>query len=231
MKDTNNKAILASLLALAFVLAACSTIPGDTEPVAAQDVPTVVSTQAIESTPSPPVEEPATTATEPVEIAVEETPVPDNGMQSYANTDYGFSLCYPNTWSAVEVNDADFAGPGSRSIQLSQGMTTLAIGYRLSGEEAMIMGTGGPAGELEAGSSITVLGQDVTRHMVILDGQVQAVFYGQPGSVLSAGSLEFAPRLDDFSPGDIDLTPEVQEEADLILSSLAIDADGGACSQ
>jgi hypothetical protein len=231
MKGTNNKSILAVLLALAFVVAACNTIPGDTEPVAAQDVPTVVATEVIEPTPPPPVEEPAATATEPVERVVEETPVPDNGMQSYANADYGFSLCYPNTWSVAEVNDADFAGPGSRSIQLSQGTTTLVIGYRLSGEEAMIMGTGGPAGELEAGSSITILGQDVTRHMVTLDGQVQAVFYGQPGSVLSAGSLEFAPRLDDFSQGNIDLTPEVQEEADLLLSSLTIDADGAACSQ
>lgn len=131
---------------------------------------------------------------------------------------------YPLTWTVAEVNDEAFVGPGSRSVQLSQGTVTLVIGYRRYGEETMIMGSGAPAGEFEIRGSIHLLDQDVDRNVLVFDGKDKAVFYGQPGTVIAAGGLEFAPRLDNFAQVDyqeIELPQRVQDEADMILKSLA----------
>ena len=114
-------------------------------------------------------------------------------------------------------------------MQLYRGGATLVIGYRLSGAETAIQGSGAPAGEVEIRGTITIAGQDVDRHVISLDGIDVAVFYGQPGTVLAAGDLEFALRLDDFSEGANGLSPQIQNEADFILSSLAIDG-GSGCS-
>ena len=230
MKMKKSCIVFSILWVLVFGLAACGISSVDDVPVTAQDVP-ATSTKNIEPLPTMFVEEPTVTATEAVEVIVEETAVPPNNLQTYTNVEAGFSLCYPATWSAADVDNADFVGLGSRSVQLSQDTVTLVIGYRHTGAATTIMGTGGPAGELETDSRVVILGQDVQRHLIVLEGRVQSVFYGQPGSVITAGDVEFAPRLDDFMQGEIDLSSQVQAEADHILSSLSLSSDAAGCSE
>jgi hypothetical protein len=230
MKMKKNYIVFSILWVLVFGLAACGISPDETVPVAVQDVP-ATPTRNIEPLPTMFVEEPTVTATEAVEVIMEETAVPPNNLQTYTNVEAGFSLCYPARWSAADVDDVDFVGLGSRSVQFSQDTVTLVIGYRNAGAVTAIMGTGAPAGELETDSYVVILGQDVLRHLIVLDGRVQAVFYGQPGSVITAGDLEFSPRLDDFMQGEIDLSSQVQAEADLILSSLSLGSDAAGCSE
>jgi hypothetical protein len=200
------------------VLAACGSTPSDTEPVSEQDAPTAVPTENIEPTPTVLVEETAT-AVPPSPNETESNPL------TYTNNEYGFGLQYPATWTVADVNDENFVGPGSHSVQFSQGTNQLIIGYRPAGEESMIFGTGIPAGELETQGTISVAGQDVERIVLVSNGKVKTVFYGQPGSVISTNGLEFAISLADFAQidyEDIELTQQLQDEADLILSSLTM---------
>jgi len=156
---------------------------------------------------------------------------PVSGLGTYINSEYGFTLHYPSTWSVAEINDDEFVGPGSRSVQLSQGTVELVIGYRRSGEEVPIGGSGAPGGEFDVRGSVQMLGQDVDRYVIVYGGKDKVVMYGQPGPPpLSAGGLEFALRMDDFAQvnyEEIELAQSVQDEADMILSSLAIiEVDG-----
>jgi hypothetical protein len=151
---------------------------------------------------------------------------PFGELLSYTNLEYGFTLQFPSTWTVEEVNDEDFVGPGSRSVQLSQGTVKLVIGYRRSGEEVAIGGSGAPGGEFQIRGTTHVVGQDVDRYVIVFEGKDKVVMYGQPGPPpLSAGGLEFALRMDDFAQVDyeqIELSQTVQDEADMILSSLAV---------
>ena len=129
------------------------------------------------------------------------------------------------------MNGEAFNGPGSRSVQLSQGTVRLIIGYRRASEETMIMGSGAPAGEFEFRGTTQIFGQDVERYVIVYEGKDKVVMYGQPGPpLISAGGLEFAPRLDDFAQvdyGEIELPQSVQDEADMILGRLVINEAEG----
>lgn len=240
----NKKAYALTLvffLAVAFLVSACGTLQIDTEPAATEPVagqvaaeasapvetPAVAPTQIAQATPAQPVEEMEPAADAPVvsDETGEATSEQPAGIQGYTNTEYGFSLNYPSTWTAEEVNDVDFVGPGSRSVQLSQGTVTLVIGYRRSGEEVALSGSGAPGGEFEVRGTTRMLGQDVDRYVIVYEGKDKVVMYGEPGSgPLSLGGLEFSARLNEFTPDydSVELSQTIQDEADMILSSLAI---------
>jgi hypothetical protein len=160
---------------------------------------------------------------------------PIAGLNTYINDEYGFALNYPSTWTAAEVNDEDFVGPGSRSVQFSQGTVTLVIGYRRVGESVALSGSGTPGGEFELRGTVHVAGQDADRYVIVYEGKDKVVMYGQPGPPpLSAGGLEFAARLDDFNPDydNVELSQTMQDDADLILSSLAlIESESGTSDE
>jgi hypothetical protein len=156
---------------------------------------------------------------------------PPNELSTYVNSEYGFSLQYPPTWTAVEVNDEAFVGPGSRSVQLSQGAVTLVVGYRRAGEDTIAMGGGAQTGDFESRGTVFVGDNHVPRQVLVFEGKDKAVFYGwEPGSHIGAGWNVFAPRLVDFAQvdyRDVELSQEVQNEADLILSSLEVSCRDG----
>ena len=246
--QVNKRAVFALLMVTILVLSACGTLQIDTEPTMAPPEPAATITEVPLPTPAQVTEEADTkalageadtsqaeakpTAEPQATVAADPTLKDLSGkLQTYTNPEYGFSLQYPSSWSLAEVNDEDFVGPGSRSVQFSQGTTKLVIGYRQLGEETMIMGSGAPAGDIENRGSIHIAGQDVARTVITFEGKDKVVMYGQPGALISAGGLEFAPRMDDFAQvdyGAIELSQSVQDEADLILSRLVIiDVEGG----
>jgi hypothetical protein len=154
---------------------------------------------------------------------------PVSGLNRYGNGAYGFSLNYPPTWTAAEVNGEAFVGPGSRSVQFSRGPVTLVIGYRRAGESAATGGSGAPGGEFDIRGSVAIAGEDVDRYVIVYQGKDKVVMYGQPGPPpLSAGDLEFAASLHDFNPDYdyVELSQADQEDADLIMSSLTIIPSG-----
>lgn len=239
------------LLAASLVLTACGTLQIDTEPAEAQDegagalsnsepdrpdIAGTTATSAQEEASDVVAESggPAKVADGAVTPPPEPTPATpaasSAALQLYENADYGFSLSYPGSWTLTEVNGEEFAGPGSRSVQLSQGTVTLVIGYRRAGEQAAIGGSGAPAGDFESRGVVQIVGQDVERTVIVYEGKDKAVMYGQPGMPISAGGLEIVPRLDDFSPNydAVDLPQALQEEADMVLGRLTIDGEQGA---
>jgi hypothetical protein len=239
-------------LAIAFLASGCGTltIETDPDPVEAQvdmtpSAPALSEPDVVEPTPTLTTEEVDEAVTETIvskasEITEEATDAPLAELQEYTNTEYGFSLNYPTNWSLAEVNDEDFVGPGSRSVQLSQGTVILVIGYRRAGEQAPIGGSGTSAGEFEIRGTVQVAGQEVERSVIVYEGKDKAVMYdqsgvqsdGQPGAPIATGGLEFAPRMNDFAQidyGQIELSKAVQEDADMIVSSLTIiEAEGDA---
>jgi hypothetical protein len=150
---------------------------------------------------------------------------PTTELLTYTNPEVGFTFQYPPSWSVTKVSDEAFAAPSSRSVHLSRGTVTLVIGYRHKDEAPPSIGTSVPAGDLETRGSIHMLGRDIPRQVLVFEGKDKVVFYGQPGVFINAGDLEFAARMDDFVQVDyrtIELSPVVQGEADLILSSLEV---------
>lgn len=239
MKNREGRGIVIALgLAITILISACGTLQIDTEPTASQiDAGTGVLERDPAATTTQQVELTLTLVNEEVDMAMEAPAASDTTVVSgtvadssaeilsYTNDEYGFTLSYPPGWAVAEVNDADFVGPGSRSVQLSQGEVTLVIGYRQAGEEVALGGSGAPAGDFVVRGSVDMLGQEVDRHVLVYEGEDKAVMYGQPGTPIAAGGLEFAPRMDDFAQMDyeeIELSQSAQEDADFILSSLAI---------
>jgi hypothetical protein len=225
-------------LLIALLSSACGTLQIDTEPTVGPvdetstqaESAAAVTNQSVQPTPTAMVEvEISTGATTDSAGADQEASVPAAEIQQYTNVDYGFSLSYPADWSVAEANDVDFVGPGSRSVQLSQGTVRLVIGYRRAGETVVISGSGAPAGEFEARGAIQAAGQAVERMVIVYEGKDKVVMYSQvdglPGMPIATGGLEFTFRLGDFAQvdyGAIELSQSVQEDADFILSSLAI---------
>jgi hypothetical protein len=246
MTTDKGKALIVILgLAIAFLASACGTLQVSTEPTAAPlgvevkestENSTAAPTEIVKPAPTEQVGELAMDSETPaeadgVDVATGDRPAE---MQQYTNNDYGFSLSYPAGWSLAELTDAGFAGPGSRSVQLSQGTVKLIIGYRRAGEQTAIGGSGVPAGDFETRGTVQVAGQDVERMVLVYEGRDKAVMYGLPGAPIAAGGLEFALTVEDFAQvdyGAIELPQQVQADADFIASSLAIiEAEGAGAS-
>ncbi|MDX1613823.1 MAG: hypothetical protein R3300_05895 [Candidatus Promineifilaceae bacterium] len=221
-----------TLLLAALLLSGCGTFEIEPEPLAptaeilviedskpeagaegAAIPATVVEVAAVQPTPTAEAVEESPTE------EVEETPP----LLTYENREYGFALDYPRDWSVSEVDDTDFVGPGSRSVQFSQGTITLVIGYRRVGEEVRLQGSGAPAGDLETRGSVQVGEQQVSRTVLVYEGQDKALFYGL-GSPITIGALQFVPRMDDFRQNydEVDLPAAIEGEADRIVGSLRL---------
>lgn len=228
----NRSLVCATLIVIVLALSACGTLRIESEPAAEPIEPTATAAEMAQ--PTERGEETRATPTEPVavDVVAEATAAatvppgdPSGELLTYTNSEYGFTLNYPSTWTADEVNGDEFVGPGSRSVQFSRDTVKLVIGYRGAGEGAAIGGSGAPAGEPEIRGSVHVVGQDVDRHVIVFEGKEKVVTYGQPETPISAGGLEFAPRLDDFAQvafEDVELSQSVQDDADMILNSLAL---------
>ena len=99
------------------------------------------------------------------------------------------------------------------------------IGYRRVGETVALGGSGAPGGEFEVRGTVYVVGQEVDRYVIVYEGKDKVVMYDEPGPPpISAGGLEFALRMDDFNPDydSAELSQAVQDDADMIASSIAI---------
>jgi hypothetical protein len=150
---------------------------------------------------------------------------PSEELLTYTNLKWGFALQYPQSWSVTKVYDEDQAAPSSRSVWLTKGTFVLVIRFRQIDEGPPEIGTSVPAGDLETRGSVQLLGRDVPRQVMVFENKDKVVFYGQPGAFINAGDLEFAARLDDLIQGnyrDMELSQELQDEADLILGSLEV---------
>ena len=97
-------------------------------------------------------------------------PLPPEDWASYVNTDYGFAFRYPSTWALEEVPAwEDERGKWAPSVKLSQGTLTLVVGYMRITEDVFIEG-GGAAGDVVPRGSVTFLGQELRRRVLVFEG-------------------------------------------------------------
>jgi putative hemolysin len=132
----------------------------------------------------------------------------------YVNEQYGFSLD-PSRDYAVEGwdNQVLFKRPGY----------SLAVAYKWADEEVEPFRTGMPAGELQDGGTVTVLGAELPKQVLIYEGKVKSVSY----SPFQVGDLEIHAWLDAETPeaGDydqVDIPAELQADADEIMATFAL---------
>lgn len=155
-----------------------------------------------------------------VDAAGQVTELPAGDHLTYTNADYGFSFRYPATWTLEEVPGwEDERGRFANSVKLSQQTLTLVIGYRHATEDVIIE-MGAAAGDWETRGSVTFLGQEVPRVVLVFEGKDKAVYYNGTSGI-QAGDLVFGIVLADFGADyqAIDIPEALQAEVDQIVES------------
>jgi hypothetical protein len=157
---------------------------------------------------SPPIA--ATPTAQPTAIAEEP-------LITYTNAQYGFSFQYPSDWVIQDQ--------GTHFVRLGQGPLSLYIGYMALYESVDIWSrTGLPAGDFETRGTVSFLGQELTREVLVYEGVDRVVFYNGPNSRIDVGDMVFSIYLDDVSgEGSAALGVDLHTAADGILHSFALE--------
>lgn len=132
----------------------------------------------------------------------------------YVNEQYGFSLD-PSRDYAVEGWD--------NYVLFKEAGYFLFVGYKWADQEVEPFRTGMPAGEFGDAGTVTVLGVEIPKQILIYEGQVKSVTY----SPFQVGDLQIFAWVDAEAPegGDydqIDVSVELQHEADQIMATFAL---------
>lgn len=137
-------------------------------------------------------------------------------VPSYVNEQYGFSFDPPG----------DYAIEGWENYTLfKRDGYVLFIGYKQADEDIPPFRTGMPAGEFEDGGTIEVWGQQVTKSLLVYEGKVKLVQYGD---VIEIDNLQLFIWLesesDDYAA--VEIPAELIAEVDRIVSSFALTSGG-----
>lgn len=144
----------------------------------------------------------------------------DPDWKHYAQPGYGFSVDFPSDWRLGLVEHflclKPAADPG----------VVLVIGFRARAETTIIYRTGVGAGDLVTRGTVVILGQEVTRDVLVYQGQDKSVFYSlteiQAPPLVVAISLDFYDARNYREPA-VGLPAALQPTADQIVASLALD--------
>jgi hypothetical protein len=150
-----------------------------------------------------------------------DTADPYAGWTTYTNETYGFSFKYPLTFGIPhwELTEEDHV------VKLCKDTTCLVIGYLRTGED-IILRSGVPAGTLVERGTVNVLGQELSRSVLVYEGKDKAVLYNGAQHI-EAGDLRFLISVDEFARidyEDIELPAEIQTEVDNVVASLELAA-------
>lgn len=210
------------VLLLCALLAACqrqraAPIPGSpamvaptmtAAPIAGSATPGSPATLEVKRTPS------ATPSAVPLPLTPTPTPAT---MQSFASEAYGFSLVHPSSWTPVTTlpNQVSFVRAGT-------GIALRFMAKRV-GNEINLVRSGVSAGEFVERDPVAFLGQPITSQTLVYQDRDKAVFYEQAGEI-ARDDLIFVITLEsnrsDYEA--IDIPPDIQVEADAIVSSVKL---------
>jgi hypothetical protein len=169
----------------------------------------------IEATGSPP--DPAPTP----------APIVEKDLITYVNDAYQLAFIYPSTWELEEIPSREEAsrGPSANAVHLTRDTLRLVIQFKHPQEETLFWPGGRPAGDIVDGDTVTVMGQDVVKEMLVYESKVKSMF-------LSAAfeDLELYVQLDggvdaEVAYEDLEISESVQTEMDAILGSLTRTGD------
>jgi hypothetical protein len=101
----------------------------------------------------------------------------DKDLSTYVNDEYQLAFRYPSEWALKEIP----AGQGetdnqATTVHLTQGTRRLTLQFKRA-DETTALGPGGlPAGEIEKRGTVTVLGREVTKQVLVFEDRVKSVF-------------------------------------------------------
>ncbi len=130
----------------------------------------------------------------PTPAAVVKKDTPRQGMTTYHNPAYGFSIQYPDTWEYTEPYKQL-----NNYFQLNGPKGVLRIDYRRATQQERIQRTGTGAGDFVRAGSIQFMGKTLQRDLLVYGGKVKEVFY-QGDCEFSVGDLVFTLGLDIREP-------------------------------
>ena len=145
-----------------------------------------------------------------MEVAPTHEPIP-----WYINDEYGFSFDSTHAWSLEGYeNYIIFVGDEYQ----------LFVGYQWADEDVPPFRTGLPAGEFQDSGSVTFLGQELPKKLLVYEGKVKMVDYG---SGIGVGDLRLSIWLDIKIPeggdyADLEIPAEIISEADDIVATFAL---------
>jgi hypothetical protein len=164
-------------------------------------ISTIDGSQSATSTPSsetPPPVEPSTTPA---------------ALSTYDNPEYEFRLQYPGDWVLTE---------GQHSVALGKDNTELIFEFRRLYESHSIGPTGTGAGDLVNKGTVTIMGQTYPRTVLVFEGADKAIYYNLISSIQIADTEFAITLLESPSEPEASLPPEIEAEADQIVSSLDV---------
>jgi hypothetical protein len=164
--------------------------------------------------PTPPSGEQGSPAVAPDERTPTSTPPSGaqgdlySGWPSYVNADYGFAFRYPPAWTLEEE---------AHLVKLRQEALKLVIGYRRDTEDELSSLGDLPGGSFEHRGTVTLLGQEFPKSVLVYEGEDKVVLTGG-----KADGLVFTVRLDALGADAAGAIPDaIHAELDRILSSFA----------
>jgi hypothetical protein len=149
-------------------------------------------------------------------------PIAEKDLITYVNDDYRLAFVYPSGWELEEISAGQEApgGESAATVQLIKGTLRLTIQFKRAEEETVLGPSGRRAGEIEERGTMTILGREILKRVVVFEGRDKSVFLGD-----RFDDLELYVQLEDGYGAQIDYEAiEVSESAqsamDAILSSL-----------
>ncbi len=149
-------------------------------------------------------------------------PDPHPGWETYINLDYGFSLRYPETWQAEELQIEISPTVFEDTLRLTTENMALFVGFHFSAEY-LPRTINFPGGLLVDSGQIVFLGQPVDKLKLVYGEKDKVVFYNGMEDI-PAGEISFHLMLRDDGTGEgyeqIEIPQNIQIEAESILTTL-----------
>jgi hypothetical protein len=228
--------VFLTFLTLSFIaslLAGCQALPAETltppspstplgktltplaqfDPTSTTPQPTLTPTQTATQT---------TTSTPEAVLSTDTSPGVYQGWQRYTNQKYGFSLAFPPDWESDLGMKEHFLRLNPQSDPTVQ----LFVGFKRTVEDTRIQRTGVPAGDLFPEGTVIILGQEISRDILIYEGKAKAVLYNRAIEIKVDG-LVFTLSVDGVNEPyeTLEISDEVQMMADLIVESFKLTGD------
>jgi hypothetical protein len=154
----------------------------------------------------------------------------EEDLLTYLNDDYGLAFVYPSDWELEELPAGQEApgGESATTVHLTRGTLRLAIQFKGMEEETVLGPSGRPAGGIEERGTVTVLGREIPKTVLVFEGKDRSVFLGD-----RIGELELYVQLDDgygtqMEYEAIEIPESAQSAMEAILSSLTRTAEPGS---
>ena len=134
---------------------------------------------------------------------------------AFASEDYGFTLTAPQGWRIDEER--------ANHVIFRKGDYFLFVGFKHPDDDIETFRTGMPAGDFEDGGAALLLGQELPKRHLALDGNIKVVEYA---TNVGVGDLRLYAWLDGDPPAAdyaaLDIPDDVIAEADAIIGSFAL---------